>query len=139
MPHGRLPGREKGAREAGRRERAAQAPRPLPPLRRALGPLPLLSIPPTEPSAALQWLGRAGAPHGTPEARSGWGWSSCARPPVFPGWGTLRKAGVGGGCGAEVAVGLGAGAVNGARCRRPRGEGTRCRVASGTPRAAFPG
>lgn len=81
MLHSRLPGREKGTREAGAQERAAQAPRPLPPLRRALRPLPLLSIPPTEPSAALQW-------HPRGEARRGWGWSSFARPPVFPGGGT---------------------------------------------------
>lgn len=54
----------------------------------------------------------------------------------LPWWG---NSGVGGCCGAEVSARLGAGAVNGARCRRSRGEGTRCRVAAGAPRAAFPG
>lgn len=103
MPRGRLPGRE-GERSPGGGARGARC--------AGSRPLPLLSIPATEPGHAAV-AARAGAPHGTP-GRGGGGAGAPLRGLLSAWLGNSAGGGAGGGCGAAVAAGLGAGAVKGA-------------------------
>lgn len=95
---------------------------------------PLVGIPPAEASAAPcrrrgPGMGaQQGSGPGSPRGRRRAGdREQPSRSPFFPGWGLCQGRGMGGTMrGPEAALGPGARAVNGARCRGWPGEGTWC-------------